>query len=124
MKRRTLLAGLGTVASGSGAIATSAAIANTVQTASEMNIVVDEQLRVRAGQAFTDDGDVKDEYADQYIPYGSNESFFDEQNDVLDDISKDELPLGDILLCGGFGDPRPEGIRIDRWCSVIRELVT
>jgi hypothetical protein len=35
----------------------------------------------------------------------------------------EELPLGDILFCSGFGDPRPEGIRIDRGCSVIRELI-
>jgi hypothetical protein len=96
MKRRTLLAGIGSLASGSGAIATSAAIANTVQPTSQLNIVVDEQLRVRAGQAFSDDGSVKQEYADQYVPYDTNQSFFDEQDDVLDNISTGDLPVATV----------------------------
>lgn len=98
MKRRTLLAGIGAAASGSGAIATSAAVANSVQTTSQLSIVVDERLEVRAGKAFNDDGSVKNEskYTDQYVPYDENSSFFDEQDDVLADIKKDEIPIATV----------------------------
>lgn len=96
MKRRTALFGLGLLASGSGAIATSAAVANSVQTTSQLSLVVDERLEVRAGQAFTDDGSVKSEYTDQYVPYESNQSFFNEQDDVLADIDKVELPVATV----------------------------
>lgn len=96
MKRRTLLTGLGFLASGSGAVATSAAVANSVQSASELSVVVDERLEIRAGQAFTDDGSVKSGYEDQYVSYDSNPNFFDSQNDTLADIDRSELPAAAV----------------------------
>ena len=98
MKRRTALFGLGVLASGSGAIATSAAVANSVQTASKLSIVVDERIEVRAGQAFNDDGSIKNKskYTSRYVPYDTNSSFFDEQNDVLADIERENLPVATV----------------------------
>jgi len=96
MKRRTALFGLGVLASGSGAIATSAAIANSVSTTSQLAVVVDEQLKVRAGQAFNDDGSVKSGYTDRYVAYESKPSFFDDSSDGLDDIDADDPPIATV----------------------------
>jgi len=117
MKRRTLLAGLGAVASGSGAIATSAAVANSVQTASQLSIVVDERLEVRAGKAFNDDGSVKkseDNY-DNYVPYDGNNSFFTDQSGGLDDINKSDAPVATVNRRDGNIN---DGIRIQTAISV------
>ncbi|ERH06249.1 MAG: hypothetical protein J07HN4v3_01861 [Halonotius sp. J07HN4] len=96
MKRRTLLAGIGTIASGSGAIATSAAIAGTADASSSITAIVNETLEVKAGAAFNDDGTVRSSYEDQYVPYPSNDSFFQDGSDPLDDISRDDAPVATV----------------------------
>jgi hypothetical protein len=96
MKRRTLLAGIGALASGSGAVATSAAIANSVQTTSQLSVVVDERLEVRAGQAFNDDGTVKPSYTDRYVPYENNSSFFNDSSGGLVDIDQSDVPVATV----------------------------
>jgi hypothetical protein len=96
MKRRTLLAGIGALASGSGAIATSAAISGTVNTASSLTVVVEQDLEAKAGLAFNDDGSVKNSYSEQYVPYPTNTSFFQEQSNPLDDINREDVPVGTV----------------------------
>jgi hypothetical protein len=96
MKRRTLLAGIGALASGSGAIATSAAIAGTADASSNITAIVEENLEVKAGDAFNDDGTVRSSYEDQYVPYPSNDSFFQDGSDPLDDISRDDAPVATV----------------------------
>jgi len=100
MKRRTLLAGIGALASGSGAIATSAAIAGTADASSNINAIVDQNLEVKAGAAFNDDGTVRSgedkDYEDQYVSYPSNDSFFQSGSDPLDDISRDDAPVATV----------------------------
>ena len=96
MKRRTLLAGIGALASGSGAIATSAAIAGTADASSNITAIVEENLEVKAGAAFNDDGTVRSSYEDQYVPYPSNDSFFQDGSDPLNDISRDDAPVATV----------------------------
>ena len=97
MKRRTALATFGTLITGSGAVATSAAISTTTDTSSNITVIVEEQLEVKAGNAFNDDGTVKSSYQNQYIPYPSNDEFFGNQSspstDPLKDISRSDAPV-------------------------------
>lgn len=96
MKRRTLLAGIGALASGSGAVATTAAIAGQADASSNINAIVDEDLEVKAGAAFNDDGTVRSSYKDQYIAYPQNDSFFQDGSDPLNDISRDDAPVATV----------------------------
>lgn len=57
-RRRRLLTGLGTLAFGSGATLTAGSFNNSTQSASDMRVVVAENLEVRAGPAFNDDGSI------------------------------------------------------------------
>jgi len=97
MKRRNVPITLGALATGSGAVATSAAISGTVDTSSNINVIVEEQLEVKAGNAFNDDGTVKSSYQNQYVPYPSNNEFFGNQSspstDPLKDISRSDAPV-------------------------------
>ena len=97
MKRRTALATFGTLITGSGAVATSAAISTTTDTSSNITVIVEEQLEVKAGNAFNDDGTVKSSYQNQYVPYPSNNEFFGNQSspstDPLKDISRSDAPV-------------------------------
>ncbi|WP_133304615.1 hypothetical protein [Halonotius aquaticus] len=96
MKRRNALLGLGALATGSGAISTTASIVNSIETTSELGIVVRPRVEVRAGKAFNDDGSVKSRYQSHYLPYDSNSSFFDDTSDTLDNIDKSELPVATV----------------------------
>jgi hypothetical protein len=87
---------LGALATGSGAVSTTASIVNSVEPTSEMSLVVNERVEGRAGAAFNDDGSVKSAYDDQYVQYDSNQSFFDESTDTLDDIDKSEPPVATV----------------------------
>jgi len=86
----------GALASGSGAVATTAAIAGTADASSNINAIVDENLEVKAGAAFDDDGTVRSSYEDQYVAYPSNDSFFQSGSDPLDDISRDDAPVATV----------------------------
>lgn len=86
----------GALASGSGAVATTAAIAGTADASSNINAIVDQNLEVKAGAAFNDDGTVRSSYEDQYVSYPSNDSFFQSGSDPLDDISRDDAPVATV----------------------------
>ncbi|WP_280586253.1 hypothetical protein [Halorubrum sp. Boch-26] len=68
-----------------------------------MRVVVAENLEVRAGQAFNDDGSVKSNHpspngnSENYVEYASNTSFFDAgPNGGLEDIDTDDLPVATV----------------------------
>lgn len=96
MKRRNALMALGALATGSGAVSTTAAIAGTADASSNITAIVDENLEVKAGAAFNDDGTVRSSYEDQYVSYPSNDSFFQSGSDPLDDISRDDAPVATV----------------------------
>jgi hypothetical protein len=104
MKRRTALIGLGSLATGSGAVFTSAAFSDSVGASSDMRVVVAEDLEVRAGQAFNDDGTINTSNGDitpsNYVEYASNTDFFDPSSDPepqgLVDIDSDDLPVATV----------------------------
>ena len=104
MKRRTALIGLGSLATGSGAVLTSAAFSDSVGASSDMRVVVAKGLEVRAGQAFKDDGTINksngDIDEDNYVKYASKPNFFDLSSDPdpqgLDDIDSDDLPVATV----------------------------
>lgn len=85
MKRRSALIGLGSLAFGSGAVFSSATFTNSVGPSSDMRVVVAEDLEVRAGQAFNDDGIINTSNGDitpsNYVEYASNTDFFDPSSD-------------------------------------------
>jgi hypothetical protein len=87
---------LGALATGSGAVSTTAAIAGTADASSNITAIVDENLEVKAGAAFDDDGTVRSSYDDQYVPYPSKDSFFQTGSDPLDDISRDDAPVATV----------------------------
>lgn len=105
--RRSTVLGLGSLAAGSGAVFTSAAFSSSVNASSDMRVVVAENLEVRAGQAFNDDGTVRssshpdfDGDPSNYVEYASNTSFFDPSSDPepqgLDAIDSDVLPVATV----------------------------
>lgn len=104
MKRRTALIGLGSLAAGSGAVFSSAAFNDSVNASSDMRVIVAENLEVRAGQAFEDDGTINTSNGDitpsNYVEYASNPSFFDPSSDPepqgLADIDSDDLPVATV----------------------------
>jgi hypothetical protein len=96
MKRRNVLMALGALTTASGAVATSAAIAGTADVSSSMTAIVEENLELKAGAAFNDDGTVRDAYQDQYVSYPSHDSFFQDGSDPLADISRDEVPVATV----------------------------
>ncbi|ESS08529.1 MAG: hypothetical protein A07HN63_01759 [uncultured archaeon A07HN63] len=100
MKRRTALMALGALATGSGAVATSASISGTADSSSDITVVVEEELEVKAGKAFNDDGSVKSSYQNQYVPFPSNNEFFGNQSspstDPLKDISRSDAPVATV----------------------------
>lgn len=87
--------GLGSLAFGSGAVLSSAAFADTVQTSADMRVRVAEDLEVRAGQAFEDDGTVRSGFGEKYVEFSDNDSFFG-QNEGLEDITTDDLPVATV----------------------------
>lgn len=102
LSRRSVAVGLGALATGSGATFSAGAFNNSTDSASDMRVVVDEGLEVRAGQAFNDDGSVRDPHpnngdSDNYVPYDSNSSFFDPgPSGGLEDIDADDLPVATV----------------------------
>jgi hypothetical protein len=102
-RRRRLLTGLGTLAFGSGATLTAGSFNNSTQSASDMRVVVAENLEVRAGQAFNNDGTIKSNHPDSngnpnnFVKYASNSSFFDAgPSGGLEDIDTDDLPVATV----------------------------
>jgi hypothetical protein len=102
--RRSTVFGLGMLATGSGAIFTSAAFNNTTSASSDMRVVADKRLEVRAGQAFNDDGTINTNNGDitpsNYVEYASNTDFFDPSSDPepqgLVDIDSNDLPVATV----------------------------
>jgi len=96
--------GLGLLATGSGAIFTSAAFNNSVNASSNMRVVVDKRLEVRAGQAFNDGGTINANNGNvnqsNYTEYVSNETFFENSSNLdpeeLVDIDSDDLPVATV----------------------------
>ena len=60
MKRRTLLGGLGVLATGSGAISTAASLTDTVDASADIRVIHPQDMELRAGVAFRDDGSVRE----------------------------------------------------------------
>lgn len=96
--------GLGMLATGSGAALTSAAFNNSVNASSDMRVVVDKRLEVRAGQAFNDDGTINANNGNinqsNYVEYASNETFFENSSnpdpEELVDIDNNDLPVATV----------------------------
>lgn len=104
LTRRKTLLGLSLLATGSGATLTSAAFSDSVGASSDMRVVVAEDLEVRAGQAFNDDGTINTSNGDitpsNYVEYASNTDFFDPSSDPepqgLVDIDSNDLPVATV----------------------------
>jgi hypothetical protein len=104
--RRSTVLGLGMLATGSGAALTSVAFNNSVNASSDMRVVVDKRLEVRAGQAFNDDGKINANSGNtnqsNYVEYASNESFFEDSSnpnpdpEELVDIDSNDLPVATV----------------------------
>jgi len=85
---------LSSLAFGSGAVLSSAAFADSVEPTADMRVAVAPELEVRAGQAFDDDGSVREEFEDDFVEFESNDSFF--EGDGLEDIERDDLPVATV----------------------------
>lgn len=108
MNRRTLLAGIGMLAAGSGATTMSAALANEVRSTADFRVITAGKVSVRAGPAFDDDGSVGDgtfedtdgetiAYEERYVAYADTEdSMFFEPGDGLNDIEVDDIPVATV----------------------------
>ena len=101
VKRRSMVVGLGALATGSGAVFSSAAFANSVTPSSDMRVVVDEDLTVEPGVIFRDGSSASASFdpSSSNTPgstsvYNSNaySLFGDNDSDGLADISVDNLP--------------------------------
>jgi hypothetical protein len=99
VKRRSMVVGLGALATGSGAVFSSAAFSNSVTPSSDMRVVVDEDLTVEPGILFRDGPDPDDDFAplSSNTPYDStvrngNDSPLFGGNDGLNDINVEDLP--------------------------------
>jgi hypothetical protein len=97
MRRRGLLVGLWTLASGSGAVVSSAVLSDTVTPAGDFRVIATENLDAAAGDAFNTDGTVNQSNptADQYVEYDSNDTFYDGSGG-LSDISRSEIPVATV----------------------------
>lgn len=96
-----MLAGTGMLVAGSGIIGTSAAFGDSVTATSNFRVITAEDLRVRAGQAFEDDGSVSDDpnknYEEQFVAYEETaDSMFFDNAGGLNNISKDEIPVATV----------------------------
>jgi hypothetical protein len=90
VKRRSLVIGLGALATGSGAVFSSAAFANSAQAGANFQVVVEDELIVEAGEAFRDgEGFAPD--GDKYRDLGDNIIF--SGNNGLGDVSFEDLPV-------------------------------
>ena len=97
MRRRTMLAGLGMLATGSGTVVSSAALASSTPTAGDFRVITAGQLAVRAGDAFNDDGSVADGYENRFIQYESSDGgMFFQSGDGLNQIGVEDIPVATV----------------------------
>lgn len=96
MKRRSALIALGSLAFGSGAAVSSAGFQRTVEPSADLRAVVANDLEVKAGDAFDDEGNVvaEEPQAEKYVPFENNGSFF--SNGGLADIEVADLPVATV----------------------------
>ena len=110
MKRRNLLMAFGALATGSGAISTTASLTDTVDTSSDIRVINPQDMKLRAGVAFRDDGTVRE--TDGYGPtesdsdynyseyYVENTTFFEDENpsdsEGLKNISESDAPVATV----------------------------
>ena len=92
VKRRSMVIGLGALATGSGAVFSSAAFANSAQAGANFQVVVEDELIAEAGDAFRNGesfrvGNSSGEFRD----IGSNDIFSD--GGGLGDVSFEDLPV-------------------------------
>lgn len=102
---------MGLLAAGSGSTAMSAALADSASATADFRVITAGQLTAQAGEAFADDGSVREgtrttpdgdfDYEDKYIAYESASSFF-QSGDGLDEIDSEEIPVATVI-------PRDEG---------------
>lgn len=101
VKRRSMVVGLGALATGSGAVFSSAAFESSATAGSDFRVVVEDDLTVEAGPAFRSGGSPTDDYksyGDPNPPYITDTSglYVDSETDGLDsdDVvsDADDLP--------------------------------
>ncbi|WP_434522740.1 hypothetical protein [Halorubrum sp. AS12] len=101
VKRRSMVVGLGALATGSGAVFSSASFSNSVASSSDMRVVVEEQLAVEPGIIFRDGSNATDSFdPDSSTPPGStsvydkssDDLFGGNDSDGLSAISPDDVP--------------------------------
>jgi hypothetical protein len=101
---------LGALATGSGAVATTASLSDTVESNSDIRVINPQDMELRAGVAFRDDGSVRE--TDGYGPtetaadynytanYTTNKTFFeaDDPNNPegLEKISESDVPVATV----------------------------
>jgi len=92
MKRRAMLAGAGMMVTGSGIISTSAAFGSATSVTSDLRVITEENLEVRAGNAFENPAD-----SNKFVAYEeSPESMFFDNSGGLNKISADEVPVATV----------------------------
>lgn len=103
LSRRNTIAGLGTLAFGSGAAFTSAAFQNSVSSDADMRVIVDQRLTVEAGDAFESNGEVAlDDQSGKLINpnYSGDDStgsgFFDGTDDLGSVFDDEDPPLATV----------------------------
>ena len=90
-----MLTGFGMMLTGSGIIGTSAAFGDSVTSTSDFRVITANDLRVRAGQAFADDGVPNDE--EFFVEYEETaDSMFFDNDGGLNKISKDKIPVATV----------------------------
>ena len=110
MKRRTLLGGLGVLATGSGAISTAASLTDTVDASADIRVINPQDMKLRPGVAFRDNGSVRE--TDGFGPtesdsdynyseyYTENTTFFEEEDpsnpEGLKNISQSDVPVATV----------------------------
>ena len=110
MKRRNALMALGALATGSGAISTAASLSDMVDASADIRVINPQDMEVRAGVAFRDDGSVRE--TDGYGPtetaadynytanYTTNKTFFeaDDPNNPegLKKITESDVPVATV----------------------------
>lgn len=101
---------LGALATGSGAISTAASLSDTVDASADIRVINPQDMEVRAGVAFRDDGSVRE--TDGYGPtetaadynytanYTTNRTFFEADDpsnpEGLEEISESDVPVATV----------------------------
>lgn len=130
MKRRTVLLAFGTLATGSGAISTTASLTDAVTTSSSFKVINPQELEIRGGQAYTDSGAVRTtdgfgltesdpdyNYTNYYVDNASHSSFFNPSGGI-NDISQADVPVAAVNRRDTFVN---ENLEIQTAISILND---